>query len=284
MQYFFATAISLIVVMLADIDIRNLNIQQRWYMITLSLIWYIDYRCFYKALKKLHTASVLIISSLSIFISYVLNTILFPDMAFSWMKIFIALCFVGLIITYIIVSKKHKHRDIGHILHNVINHSKESHEGVGANAQLSLRVDKAYIWAIISTVMASLLYVWLGYGLKNNFITAFQASIVPDTFTFLIAARVYGEHNQFNYKKLWSIILYHGKPYMAIGILSVTNSILIYMAIQYSDPSTISIMRLVGILLTPVLAQIFLHDKLTTLQWYLTILWMLLMIIFTSIA
>lgn len=285
MQYFFVTLIGLTVIFVADIDIRNLSIPQRWYMITLGCIWYVDYRCFYKALKQLHTGTVLIISSLTIFVSYAINSILFPDMIFSWLKTVVALCFIVLVIVYIVSSRHHnKHWDISHILHNVINHNQQSHEGIGIHTQLNFKIDRAYIWAIISTFMASLLYVWLWYGLKTNFITPLQATIIPDMCTFLIAVWVYGEHHDFSYAKSKAWVLKYIIPYMVIGILSITNSVMIYMAIRYSDPNNVSIIRLTGILLAPILAQVFLKDMLTRLQWYLTIVWVVLIVLFIALS
>ena len=89
--------------------------------------------------------------------------------------------------------------------------------------------------------------------------------------TFLIAVWVYGEHHDFSYAKSKAWVLKYIIPYMVIGILSITNSVMIYMAIRYSDPNNVSIIRLTGILLAPILAQVFLKDMLTRLQWYLTI-------------
>lgn len=278
-QYFFGAMIALMLMILIDGQLYTLTYVQWAFMILLGFIWYVDYRCFYKALSKLHAGTVMIISSLTIFLSYGINIFILPETTFSVYKTIIGLLFVIVIIISISTNKSHGHLSLHHILHSLSRHY-HIWSGSNQNSQTPTLAKTWYIRAIISTVMASLLYVWLWYGLEKWFISAWQATALPDTFTLIIAVRVYGEHNDFWYRKFGEMRLKSIVPYIIIGLFGACNSVLIYTAIQYSDPNTIAIVRLTGIILTPILAQIILHDKLTRIQRILSILWFVLMILF----
>ena len=263
---------------------------QRWYMITLGFISYIDYWCFYKALQKLQTWIVIMISSLSILISYSLNSMLLPEIAFSIHKIIIAIMFFLLISVYIINNYYNK-LSLHHILHNILHsittypykniyqHMYTQHMYTQTDHQMSTWYH-SYLRAIISSVMASVLYVWIWYGIKMWIMSPYQASAIPDICTLLIALRAYGEHHKFVYHTLTHISYQQLGIYASIAWLSVLWSILVYQAIKYSDANTVSIIKLSTILLTPLCARYALWEKMKTMQTILTIIGIMLMILF----
>lgn len=241
-QYLFTSLYGLIFLLITQTPFLSFDLKIFWLFILIWFFWYLGIWSFFKALKHLNNAVVMVIAYTYVFMSYFLNIFLIWDIEkFSNFKLILSVIYF-LIISLFLFERNEKKK---------------------------IKINKYAIYALITSISWTI-YNWINnFIIKNHIALPAQMIFYSEFLIFLLAFlyfSVFIVKNNIKLKTELKLTSKQLKSYLLVALFFFIWWFLTFNWYKYISWNIVNFINLFSVILVPIFTFIFLKEKLNSKQ------------------